>query len=210
MRVGSSRRAAPTDTGNITRPMSGGVIGAPPEFGTAPAQAPNEPPPPAEVVPPVDLVAVAPPSPPPPPSPLPPPPHVAVPPAGSPPDELVEETIYAPRRAAGSRWRLALASGKDIEISTRAVAGRAPSAPAGWEGATLVVIDDPDRTVSKTHAGFAVEGDTVFVTDLGSTNGVAIVNPDGTELVLEPGVAVAIPDGADVELGSFAVRITRA
>jgi hypothetical protein len=130
-------------------------------------------------------------------------------PVADPPDEVVEETVFAPRRAGGSRWRLTLASGGEVEFATRAVAGRAPRAPAGWEGAVLVSIDDPDRTVSKTHAGFAVDGDAVFVTDLDSTNGVAIVHPDGTESVLEAGRAVAIPEGADVELGSFAIRISR-
>jgi hypothetical protein len=130
-------------------------------------------------------------------------------PIADPPDEVVEETVFAPRRAGGARWRLTLASGGVVEIASRAVAGRAPRAPAGWEGAVLVSIDDPDRTVSKTHAGFAVDGDAVFVTDLDSTNGVAIVSPDGIESVLEPGRAVAIPEGAEVELGSFAVRITR-
>jgi hypothetical protein len=125
------------------------------------------------------------------------------------PDEVVEETIFAPRRASGPRWRLTLASGDEVEFATRAVVGRAPRAPAGWEGAVLVSVDDPDRTVSKTHAGFAVEGDAVLVTDLDSTNGVAIVGPDGTESIVEPGRAVAIPEGAEVELGSFAVRVTR-
>jgi pSer/pThr/pTyr-binding forkhead associated (FHA) protein len=97
-----------------------------------------------------------------------------------------------------------------VEFTSRAVAGRAPQAPDGWAGATLVVIDDPDRTVSKTHAGFTAEGDAVFVTDLDSTNGVAIVTSDGEEIILEPGQPTRVPDGADVELGSFAVRVTRA
>ncbi len=210
MRVGSSRRAMPTDTSRDTRPMRGGVVGAAPEFAaSAPPPVVNAPVPPADVASarsetaagtPVSMETIAPP--------------IAAAPVEAPAvdvgGELAEETVFTPRRPAGSRWRLTLASGEEVDVSTRAVAGRKPKPPAGWEGATLVTIDDPDRTVSKTHAGFAVEGDGVFVTDLDSTNGVAIVSPDGTEIVLERGRAVPVPEGADVELGSFAVRITRA
>ncbi len=130
-------------------------------------------------------------------------------PVVEPTDAIVEETVYAPRRRTGARWRLTLPQGTEVEFATRAIAGRAPQAPEGWDGATPVVIDDPDRTVSKTHAGFYVDGDAVFVTDLDSTNGVAIVSADGQEIILERGQAVAIPEGADVELGSFAIRVER-
>ena len=204
-RVGAPRRAAPTDTSKYQRPVSGGVIAAPP--GLAPTGAREVDPAPIDIAAAGHVEVVAPVQ----------PPVVAEAsdfsvdplPVAELPDEVVEETIFAPRRAAGSRWTLTLASGGEVEFASRAVAGRAPRAPAGWEGAVLVSIDDPDRTVSKTHAGFAVDGDAVFVTDLDSTNGVAIVRPDGTESIVEPGRAVAIPEGADVELGSFAVRIAR-
>jgi hypothetical protein len=125
-------------------------------------------------------------------------------------DGIVEETVFAPRRPAGARWRLTLATGEVHPLVARAVAGRAPRAPEGWQDAALVTIEDPDRTVSKTHAGFSVEGDVVYVTDLASTNGVAIVLSDGSESVPDAGVATAIPEGADVELGSFAIRVERA
>ena len=71
-----------------------------------------------------------------------------------------------------------------------AVLGRNPAAPASAPHAQVVPIADATRTVSKTHALLrrTGEGDSEawVITDLGSTNGVTIVDVSGAE---SPGLA---------------------
>ncbi|MFV0287024.1 MAG: FHA domain-containing protein, partial [Demequina sp.] len=52
--------------------------------------------------------------------------------------------------------------------------GRQPDPHA--TGDTLVAVDDPDRTVSKTHARLEHDDGATWVTDLGSTNGTELLD----------------------------------
>jgi hypothetical protein len=123
--------------------------------------------------------------------------------------ESIDETRISVRRKAGAHWRLVLPDGRHIEISTTLLAGRDPLANATWPGAALLTIDDEDHSVSKTHAVFSVDAEGLWVTDLDSTNGVIITQPDGTELDLAPNVRCLIQPGADVELGDYIVQVEK-
>lgn len=81
-----------------------------------------------------------------------------------------------------------------------AVVGRAP-VPAAGEASQLVRVQDPDKTVSKNHARLELAQNELKVTDLGSTNGTAIVRADGTERLLPAGETVTVPHGVTVRLG---------
>jgi hypothetical protein len=147
-------------------------------------------------------------------------PPAAQPPAAQPPAEppaaseaLADETLAAApaRAAAPSReWSLSLPDGRSVSLTTAVLLGRDPIAQSEWPGAALIPVTDEAKSVSKTHAMFATEGDEVVVMDLYSTNGVVFIDPLGTETAIEPGVAVSIPVESVVELGRYRVSLVYA
>jgi hypothetical protein len=83
--------------------------------------------------------------------------------------------------------------------------GRNPSAPGNVR--QLIVVNDPDSTVSKKHLEFEVQGEQLWITDLGSTNGSGILLGEGRMTIVPPAVKTEVPAGARVRLGdrSFAI-----
>lgn len=121
-------------------------------------------------------------------------------------DDIPDETIVTRRRRV--LWMLHPAGGAPIPLAAeRAIVGRRPERDPLQPDAQLVAIPDPTRTVSKTHALLRRRGDTWYVTDLGSTNGVLFVTVMGAEVEAEPGVEVEA--GQRFLLGDLEVRITR-
>ena len=106
-------------------------------------------------------------------------------------------------------WRLALDDGQSIIVDEALVLGRDPAPVAARSSARLVPVHDPARSVSKTHALLDLDGVTLSVTDLGSTNGVAIMAPDGTVIDLEPGGRGILDSGSRLILGEFTVVAVR-
>jgi hypothetical protein len=130
-------------------------------------------------------------------------------PAVVPNPESTDETRVSVRRRTGAHWRLVLPDARQVEVAKALIVGRDPSANQKWPGATLLTIDDDAHSVSKTHAVFEVDGEGLWVTDLDSTNGVVITQPDGTEIDLDPNVRGLIQPGADVELGDLVVQVEK-
>jgi hypothetical protein len=117
-----------------------------------------------------------------------------------------------PVRRLGPRtdWRLRADGGDDVTVSGRVVVGRDPRAADAAAGARAVAVDDPARSLSKTHALLEVVDDRLLVTDLGSTNGVRIW-PEGEEAIeLESGRPTSVPEGAVLLLGDVAFLVDRA
>lgn len=117
-----------------------------------------------------------------------------------------------PVRRPGPRtaWRLRSDGGVDVAVSGRVVLGRDPRAADAATGARPVAIDDPARSLSKTHALLEVVDDRLLATDLGSTNGVRIW-PEGEEAIeLESGRPTSVPEGAVLLLGDVAFLVDRA
>lgn len=96
-------------------------------------------------------------------------------------DDLDRTMIVA--RDAGFDWVLELPDGERLPLARDSVVGRRPQ-PFG--GATVVVIPDITRTLSKTHARLTHDGTSWIVEDLGSTNGLALLHADGGETELQP------------------------
>jgi hypothetical protein len=124
-------------------------------------------------------------------------------------DTDIEATRVSTRRRR-SGWTLEFSDGQRLPVTTAALVGRGPAADARWPGATLVSVTDSTKTVSKTHAVFELVDDSLWVTDLNSSNGVLVEGPDGTEFDVEPGVPVGAPTGSSVLLGDFLVKVDRA
>jgi hypothetical protein len=77
--------------------------------------------------------------------------------------------------------------------------GRNPAATA--EGDRLVSVDDPESTVSKTHARLEHSRGATWITDGGSTNGTEIVSDEGVATPLPAGRRTALGEGDRVRLG---------
>ena len=67
----------------------------------------------------------------------------------------------------------------------------------------LVAIVDPRSEVSGQHAVVSVDYWSVEVTDLGSTNGTEVVNPDGRRQKLVPKTPVELEPGARLVLAEI-------
>lgn len=121
---------------------------------------------------------------------------------------FVPSTPGLPVPAAG--WSLVLADGSRVTVPQRLVLGRRPEPDGEWADAAVVAVDDPGRSVSKTHAALVRDGDDLLVVDLHSTNGVVVVTGDGEETTLSAGGRHRIREDATIELGRYAVRVARA
>jgi hypothetical protein len=85
------------------------------------------------------------------------------------------------------------------------VVGRNPV--ASDDNAQLVVIADPSKTMSKTHARLVLADGMWLLTDLQSTNGSLVVDSSGTEIELEPGASAIL--SRSFTLGQFPLTLRR-
>ncbi|WP_084128043.1 FHA domain-containing protein [Demequina sp. NBRC 110055] len=81
--------------------------------------------------------------------------------------------------------------------------------PAAQDGSGTIVVNDLSRTLSKSHLRLEVQPEgQISVTDLGSTNGSAIVAPEGSRVRLAAHVPREVPLGASVEIGDHMVTFS--
>ena len=135
-------------------------------------------------------------------------PGVPPPPAAAPADDRTVVVARTPRAAAG--WRLRMPDRPEpVPVDRATLLGRNPAAIDGIRDAALLPIEDPGRSVSKTHALLEPEETMLWVRDLDSTNGVRIVPPAAAPVEVRPGERVEVPPGAVLELGDYAIRVER-
>lgn len=100
--------------------------------------------------------------------------------------------------------RLVFDTGERVDVMGDGVVGRAPQG----EVPHVVAIDDPARSLSKTHLAFGpAEPGTLWVVDRGSTNGTLVVRPDGTAATLPAGTRATVGPGWSLRLGERTVRV---
>ncbi|WP_295838731.1 DUF5684 domain-containing protein [uncultured Microbacterium sp.] len=120
--------------------------------------------------------------------------------------DALDRTVVTRRKRIP--WALIPPSGASVDItSTVVILGRRPGPDAAHPDAQLVAISDETRTVSKTHARLELRGDTWYVTDLHSTNGVLFATLMGTEVEAPPGEEIEA--GERFFLGDAEVRLSR-
>ncbi|WP_159500173.1 DUF5684 domain-containing protein [Microbacterium sp. 18062] len=120
--------------------------------------------------------------------------------------DFVEDTVIASRRRP--KWALLLPDGTPFELSgDSAVLGRRPVPVHSAPGAQLVLVVDETRTVSKTHALLRRRADVWMIADLGSTNGVVVLEGDA-EVEVAPGVDREVQ--GTFLLGDAVLRLMRA
>ncbi|WP_166845539.1 RDD family protein [Isoptericola sp. BMS4] len=88
-----------------------------------------------------------------------------------------------------------------VPVDGRTLVGRNPQQDGG-EPAAVLRLEDPTRSVSKTHLELSPTTGGLLVTDLGSTNGSAVIAPDGTVHELRPGAPVTVTGGWVLQAGA--------
>lgn len=120
--------------------------------------------------------------------------------------DALDRTVVTRRRRIP--WALVPPGGAPVDLTSDVVIlGRRPAPDAAHPDAQLVAIADETRTVSKTHARLQLRGETWYVTDLDSTNGVLFATLMGTEVEAPPGEEIEA--GERFFLGDAEVRLTR-
>jgi hypothetical protein len=104
--------------------------------------------------------------------------------------------------AATPTFRLHLSDGGIEPLTQTVLVGRAPSVSkiSGGQIPRLVTLTGSDD-ISRNHAQFSIEGDTVVVTDLHSRNGTTIVIPGRSPQTLRAGEPTSVLVDTIVDLG---------
>lgn len=155
-----------------------------------------------------------------PPAPVPPPPVLAPPAPAGPvppppdddgpePDDDLDATVVSDRRSTPG-WTIVLDDGAQQAVSGQVLIGRRVKGPdPRWPSARLLTLVDTTKSVSKVHALLEADRAAFRVTDLGSTNGVIIAAPDGTEIDLATGATSEVIPGSSVILGNYTMRVEK-
>lgn len=102
---------------------------------------------------------------------------------------------------------MVLDDGRRLLLGPLVLIGRDPAAAPGDIDPVLVVVDDHDRSVSKTHLAIGFDRGVVWLVDRNSTNGCRIVDAAGVEQAVQPGARVEVPSGGSVRFGTRLIRI---
>jgi len=123
------------------------------------------------------------------------------------PVDADDRTIVVERRPK-AEWGLRLGSGELVRVDGPLLLGRNPAPMTGPVGARRVTIDDPGRTVSRSHLVVVPQpGAGIVLRDVSSANGIVLVAPDGTESEIEPGGELRVADRCAILLGEYRIWI---
>ncbi|OKL48280.1 hypothetical protein BSR28_00800 [Boudabousia liubingyangii] len=120
-------------------------------------------------------------------------------------DSELEKTVFRPRYTNQDVPKLTLDDGTQLTLAQPFVFGRGPAAK---DGQVAYKLEDPSFSVSKTHLLVEVNDGKVMVTDLNSTNGTKIKNPDEEEKWLNPNEATALQSGSVIHLGERTITLS--
>lgn len=124
-------------------------------------------------------------------------------------DEDLDATRIAQRGPGAQPWFLRLPGQRELDLATPVVVGRNPVPPGNAAEAIRFPLEDPARSVSKTHALVEIRDGMPWITDLHSTNGTTVTNRVGEALVCEPGTAIPVGDGWRIGFGELTVLVSR-
>ncbi|GAA2200489.1 hypothetical protein GCM10009849_21250 [Sinomonas flava] len=128
------------------------------------------------------------------------------------PDAEVGQTRFsrvAGERAGADEVVLSFSDGRRVALRGPVLVGRNP---AGYEEETvqeLLAVDDPGKSVSKTHLAVWSDGSRVWVQDRRSTNGTRIVRGDGGSSPAPAGQPVEVDAGDVVHFGDYFFSVGR-
>lgn len=125
-------------------------------------------------------------------------------------DDDIEHTRITKRPGAPTAPRIVFDTGEVLHVSGTGLVGRAPQPAPGETAEHLVPIDDPDRSISKTHLAFGVDDAGLWVEDKGSTNGTNLITDGAAPVRMLPHERVHVPDRATVRFGERSFTVGRA
>ena len=105
------------------------------------------------------------------------------------------------------RYAMVFSDGNRYALTAPTLVGRNPHPEAGEDAYNLVVLNDPERTVSKTHLLIGVDAAGPYVVDRHSTNGTVVTLPDGQQILCGPQQKVRFTVGTTILCGQYSVRI---
>lgn len=107
---------------------------------------------------------------------------------------------------------LVLDSGQRVSMNGGLLIGRNPSNAVGSIQHELLALPDLSRTLSKTHALVEWAGGEIWVTDLGSTNGTALLGTAETDApgeALPAGIRTPVPERWTLALGDRSLSFVK-
>lgn len=110
-------------------------------------------------------------------------------------------------QAQPAPFLVTLDTGQVMSVTGPGLIGRAPRPAAGERCDHVVVVEDPERSVSRTHARFGIEDGTFWVSDAGSGNGTTLRLPSGRVVPVPADQRVPVPSGSTIQVGDRGVRI---
>lgn len=115
--------------------------------------------------------------------------------------------MSVPVRVSTHRFRIRFNEGPEQWLSGTALVGRAPDLTQPDPDVMLVPVEDPGRSVSKTHLRLRADAEGVWVEDLGSTNGSQLTTAQGRTVPLTAGCPVLAGPGARVVFGDCSLEV---
>lgn len=120
------------------------------------------------------------------------------------PPEPFPARTASPAPGADAGWVVRLPDGTLTALDLPLLVGRNPDPQPGSRS---VPVDDPSRSVSKTHLMLGVDEHGPWVVDRGSTNGTLVTLADGQRIVCLPDRRVRLADGSLVAFGDLALSV---
>ena len=107
----------------------------------------------------------------------------------------------APVEAQVVRFTLSFSTGETVVVAGSGLIGRRPITQPGEQVGQLVAIQDPARSVSKTHLEFGLEAGELWICDRYSGNGTVAHPLGGVARQCEAGRRYRVTAGTRVEIG---------
>nr|WP_244962665.1 FHA domain-containing protein [Cryobacterium roopkundense] len=116
----------------------------------------------------------------------------------------------APKPLARYGFRLPDGSERRLDAVYRLGRRPVPSRVDDGSPSRLITISSQTSAVSGTHLEIRQDGDSVVVTDVGSTNGTLVLPPRGRRQRLRAGQSLAVRPGTRVDIGDGnIIEVTR-
>ncbi|HWL59999.1 MAG TPA: hypothetical protein VNQ48_03845 [Microbacteriaceae bacterium] len=105
-------------------------------------------------------------------------------------------------------WLLRLPDGRGLPVDQMLLLGRNPDPALGPPGARTVSLDDPARTVSRTHLVVGPSGPgELLARNVSTVNALVVTAADGVEFKIQPGGSVVLVDAARVLVGAYPIAL---
>lgn len=112
-------------------------------------------------------------------------------------------TDPAPVAAPVVSGRIRLSTGQVVELDRTVVIGRRPRSTrvSADQLPHLIAVDSPEQDISRSHVEIRLEGDSVIVVDLHTTNGTTLIRGGSDPVRLHPGEQTVVVTGDVIDLG---------